>query len=383
MALWYQEIVKNIPLLFYSIAVVLHSIGIMLLTKVRRRRNQDLIILHLSVSELFMCLLDIAQNILMRDRYMRRSTEVAIAYVIIVNCCFFVVPSFLIIITLTVDRLLEVLLNIKYQLYFTKFTVKVVLASNWMFGAALGAILISMKMTHGTKVRLFIFMIVFPVLQSIFLVLAFITYGYIYKKFRKKFKSHFLGKVAPTAQTDSKVNSESVTTTDSNDNNENTKTNLEIVEYGSQNSFEEITKKKERNTRTYPLWKVHFGHAKRVVVLTLSSTTCKDNNNNQNKNKQKKPSVFQKRNFFAPTLILFTFILFVLIPDTFNLFFHYMETIKWSEDTQNILLCFYSLGFIMDGLIYIFLQKHLRNMLLKVCSRSKWAQKHVSSPEDF
>ena len=171
MALWYQELIKNIPLLFYTIAIILHSTGIILLTKIQRMRNQDLIILHLSVSELFMCLLDIAQNIMTRDRYANQSTSLAVSYVIIANCCFFVVPSFLIIITLTVDRFLEVLLNIKYQLYFTKLTVKLVLALNWSLGAALGTLLISIKTIHGTKVRLIIFMVVFPVLHVIFLVL--------------------------------------------------------------------------------------------------------------------------------------------------------------------------------------------------------------------
>lgn len=62
-------ILENIPLVFYSIAVILHSLGIALLTKLKRKRHQDVIIMHLSVTELAMCILDILQNVTMRKDY--------------------------------------------------------------------------------------------------------------------------------------------------------------------------------------------------------------------------------------------------------------------------------------------------------------------------
>ena len=167
--------------------------------------------------------------------------------------------------------------------------------------------------------------------------------------------------------TDSKNNNTNNNNNDNSNNNNNTIATLETAEYNNENVLNE-NMKEGTNARAYPLWKDRFGRAKQAILLTL---TAKDS-------KKDKTPVFRRRNFFAPTLILFTFVLFVVIPDTLNLFFHYAETIKLSEDTQNILLCLYSLGFIMDGFIYIFLQKHLRNMLLKVCSRRKWVERHTT-----
>ena len=342
-----KTILTNLPLLFYSIAVILHSIGITLLLKLRRKRNQDIIILHLSVSELFMCLLDIVQNILSRDDYVTVMTSRVKSYVIIVNCCFFVVPSFLIIITLTIDRFLEIYLNIKYQLYFNKKKLKVILTVHWVLGSILGTVLLVVRLTHGTHARLVIFMFIFPALQAIFLIIAIITYAYIYRKFRRKFKRLFIGKVTPAKEDLENSNLESEAKT----------------AYGIE------TNGQTSPIKRYWIWKNRLTRVRKLVITNVIRRPV---------DKELKKPVLRRRNFFAPSLILFTFVLFVVIPDSLNLLFHYSKTLHWTEDTQNILLCLYSIGFIMDGLIYIFLQKHLRVMFWKLFSRRKRVQ-HVTS----
>ncbi|XP_066932247.1 uncharacterized protein [Clytia hemisphaerica] len=342
-----KTILTNLPLLFYSIAVILHSIGITLLLKLRRKRNQDIIILHLSITELFMCLLDIIQNILSRDDYVTEMTSRVKSYVIIVNCCFFVVPSFLIIITLTIDRFLEIYLNIKYQLYFSKKKLKFVLTVHWVLGSILGAALLVVRLTHGTQARLVIFMFIFPTLEIIFLIIAIVTYAYIYRKFRSKFKRLFIGKVTPVKK-------------DLDNSN---------LEGEAKSPYGIELKGQTSPIKRYSVWKGKLTRARKLVITNVMRRPS---------NKEQQKPMLKRRNFFAPSLILVTFVLFVVIPDSLNLLFHYSKTLHWSEDTQNILLCLYSIGFIMDGLIYIFLQKHLRVIFWKLFSRRKWVQ-HVTS----
>ena len=90
-------ILENLPLLFYSIAVILHTVGITLLVKLKRKRHQDLIIMHLSVTELFMCLLDIAQNVIMRNNYVTPVTSKIVKYIIPVSYTHLTLPTILLV----------------------------------------------------------------------------------------------------------------------------------------------------------------------------------------------------------------------------------------------------------------------------------------------
>lgn len=369
-------VLENLPLLFYSIAVVLHSIGITLLIKLKRKRHQDLIIMHLSVTELFMCLLDMTQNVIMRNNYVTPVTSEIVKYVILVNCCLFVVPSFLIIITLTLDRFLEVYLNIRYHLYFRSDKVKWILVTNWIAGAALGAVLITLRAVKGTKSLKIVYLVIFPCLQVVFLGIATVTYAYIYKKFKSKFKRLFLGKVSPASI-------EQPYGYNHNTNNKiktpETDRSLPPIQ-GSTPYGIDGDHSVENNNSGYP--RSNFKRAGNKVVMfneltqpsknDSKSTSKKEKKRKKRRRKATKSVPFKRRNFFAPSLIVLSFVLFVVIPDMLNLLTNYMGIITGTENTQNILLCLYSMGFITDGIIYIFLQKHLRTMLLKLLSRNKW-----------
>ena len=88
----------------------------------------------------------------------------------------------------------------------------------------------------------------------------------------------------------------------------------------------------------------------------------RSNNNNNNSNS------FKKRKFFVPTLIIFTFFLFAIIPDQLHLFLFYIYDIG-SVTFLNAILLLYVVGFICDAAIYIFFQKTTYAILCKKLRR--------------
>jgi len=87
----------------------------------------------------------------------------------------------------------------------------------------------------------------------------------------------------------------------------------------------------------------------------MSRNQAKTTNNNNS---------FKKRKFFVPTLIIFTFFLFAIIPDQLHLFLFYIYDIG-SNTFLNTILLMYVVGFICDAVIYIFFQKTTYSILRK------------------
>ena len=89
-------------------------------------------------------------------------------------------------------------------------------------------------------------------------------------------------------------------------------------------------------------------------MMRNQSHSSGNNNNNS----------FKKRKFFVPTLIIFTFFLFAIIPDQLHLFLFYIYNIG-SNTFLNTILLLYVVGFICDASIYIFFQKTTYSILRK------------------
>lgn len=327
-----QHFVTNLPLLLYTTSIVLHSTGLYLLTSVRRKRNQDLIIIQLSIAEIGMNVLDITQNIIARYPKNKQS----LPYLIIVNCCFFVIPFFLIIIFLTIDRFLEVYFNIRYQVYFRARFVLLFLMSGWCIGFITGIVLLCIKIKYGIEVRKYIYKWMFPPYEVLFLVIAACTYCYIYTKYTRTRKQKLsLGEIECRNKT----------------------SNMADIQ---------VLDSDKVNKETLPLSKF------------ATNKIVPHNENIRKFNRKRKHSLIKKRNFFVPSFIILTFILFVLIPDMINMTYFYVSK-RGTTFLSNILLCLYALGFIADALIYIFLQKHLRNLFLRKFCYRVWHAKSFQS----
>ena len=288
-----QEFLYDLPLFLYSIAILLHLLGLFLLSNQKQSSNQDIIIMNLSIAELGMCMFDIVQNIL--SRLPKQHFNHAI--IIVTGCGFFVIPFLIIVTFLTLDRFFEVYLNIKYQMHFNKLKIGAILALAWITGIITAIVLLYKKLRYHLNVRALIYKFMLPTLESILFVICVLVYGYIYYKYRKSRKpKHSIG------------------------------------HFRSRSIFS--------NCKIYPLQK--------------------------NSNKRKYSTVFKKRKLFAPFLIIVTLILFVIVPDMLNLYLFYIYKKTDGKIWSNILLCLYSAGFIVDAVIYVFIQSHVRRTFFKL-----------------
>lgn len=176
-----EYVFENLPLPFYVISITLHGIGIFLLRSLRTRKNQDSIILNLSVAETIMSCCELTQNVL--QRFYPVSSD-PVSYLTIAQCTLFVLPSFLIMTVLTLDRFFETYLNLKYVCYFNKNTTRYFLSACWLSGFVCASVLLTLRYRNVNTATV-IFKYIFPVTEGIFLMTAIVSYSYIYTKFRK------------------------------------------------------------------------------------------------------------------------------------------------------------------------------------------------------
>ena len=264
-----KEVFWYLLLVLHIVSIGLHCLGIYLLLNLNHEKsNQPVILMNLSIAEIFMSAFDLVYNIMIKLKIDRNISE----YFYIIQCTCFVIPSFLILTFLALDRFFEVYLNLKYPIYFSRKAVLRWLSACWFLGSIQGVIMVILQVVYGIRSLRYIFVILFPFFELIFFTVAFVAYSYLYIKYRKMQR------------------------------------------------------------------KVH----------SLQHTSL----------------VFRRRKMFVPTLILFTFFLFVIIPDQLHLFMFYVCK-KGSDLMMHIILTLYVTGFICDACIYIFLQKSIRNLLMK------------------
>jgi len=118
----------------------------------------------------------------------------------------------------------------------------------------------------------------------------------------------------------------------------------------------------------FPLFELFFFVS---AVVTYSYIYSKFRRLSRDPNLNSK-NTLKKRKFFVPTLIIFTFFLFAIIPDQLHLFLFYIYDIG-SNTFLNAILLLYVVGFICDAAIYIFFQKTTYKILrrkLNALSRS-------------
>lgn len=302
----------NFPIPLYFISIILHSMGLHVLVSLRGARTcQDTILMSLSISEIFMSICDLAQNTLSRFTF---HTNEPINYLTIVQCTLFVIPSFLTIIVLNIDRFLAVRLNIKYTLYITKFKTRMQLFACWSIGVTSLVIITSLRATMYPKIAHIIFKYIFPAIEGVVLLTGTFSYSYIYKKTRENRRRN------------SSVH------------------NVHIPNLGPSDT----EPSNSRSSKPRP--SIARPSKARPSIARQNITR-------------------RRRILFAPFFILLTFFTFAVIPDIVNLMIFYVYPKVGTNLHANILLTFYVVGFISDALIYMFLQRHIRTRLKRIFFR--------------
>ena len=161
------------------LAIILHSLGIYLLSEIKKTRtNQNIILMHLSVMEMICssCVivyncsllggLDITENFILPAYLFAEGTYVTF---------------YLIMIVLTTDRLAMSLFLLRYQVIMTRTRIKIVLALCWVLGVISGGLFVILSSRWiGLSTHIF--------LQGYFLILSVATYISILRKIHKRRK---------------------------------------------------------------------------------------------------------------------------------------------------------------------------------------------------
>ena len=96
-----KEVFWYLLLVLHIVSIGLHCLGIYLLLNLNHEKsNQPVILMNLSIAEIFMSAFDLVYNIMIKLKIDRNISE----YFYIIQCTCFVIPSFLILTFLALDR---------------------------------------------------------------------------------------------------------------------------------------------------------------------------------------------------------------------------------------------------------------------------------------
>ena len=184
-----QQLLVNLAIV--SVNVLLHSTGCFLLWKTYKRSQvttQKLLLFHLSISEGLMNLnLVVIFAVHLCIDFRSESYKIIYTYIIhpMRSSLFYVI--FFIMLFMTLDRLMAVVLNLKYQIYWRVTRTKKVLAAIWIFGLLLSVCFgVFPEFTpHRVYILILMIHIYLQLAFSIFFVVtALLTYAIIFWKYK-------------------------------------------------------------------------------------------------------------------------------------------------------------------------------------------------------
>jgi len=307
---------------FYVVALVLHCFGFSLLIQLkdssRLMCTQRLYLLHISICEIFGCLIFIIIRALIE---LEKLEAAVIFYKMSVSGLYTWYIGLMVL--MTFDRFLTVYYNIRYPLIWTSTKTKALLtvlcSSSLFFGVALLPISLD-------QVNKIVTLYLWTFLDLMFLVVAIVTYWYFFikiKKNRKQSESYRINSCAAQTKVSDSRNSQS---------------NASLPDIGTSISTTAHSNYKKKRAS----WRKASSEGWRTKL---------------------------KKSFYTPTLLVATFVVFWLVPDQINfwnsLLWKYHQKQYVSKTIKEVLRNFYPIGYISDAIIYIFFQREVFVLLKK------------------
>ena len=176
---WFS-VVCTIDMVLLIQSMCFHTLGVYLLYKRKIRKNQHVILLHLSVSEF---LISFFRFITLFYFYGNEDQDSVLAYQILRSITIqgLCVSYVIIMIVVTLDPLLMILLKVRYSTYLSKRRLFVILGTGWFLGA-FNAI-INFTRDYQTREKIAA-KYTFPIISILFLSFAAVAYIIIYKTLR-------------------------------------------------------------------------------------------------------------------------------------------------------------------------------------------------------
>ena len=270
--------------------ILLHTTGIYLLSCLYERnvrKVQQIYFINLSFVECIINVLELVK--LIRDivpfsESNEKTYDMVVTYISIFQYTCFAIIFYFIMVYITMDRLMEIVLHIKYPIYWNENKAKRLLQGTWIFLCltATTVLLVDKYKTYPWKEICFKY--VFTTLDFGFLIFTVSTYCFIFQKYKQS-------RVLP---------------------------------------FQRVNKK--------------IGLHQNFVIIR---------------------SVFRKSKFKIPVLLVITFIVFVIIPDITYLLVAVINRVSFHAELQAACWISYAVSNFADAWIYIFLQRDVRQLLLK------------------
>ena len=173
--------------------VIFHSVGIYILLSVyedSRQKVQQIFLLNLSVCE---CIINLFQACSILPEIISIPSRYNILndineHILIISFTGISVVYYLDMIYITVDRMMDIVLNIRYPVYWNERKTKVLMFSTWVIGTGMCVTVIVLHNLIKFKWKDAFFKYFYPTVGFAFIILALITYGFIFHKFKQSRK---------------------------------------------------------------------------------------------------------------------------------------------------------------------------------------------------
>lgn len=177
----------NVPSIILSIVnILLHFLGCFLLFELRRNGKDNLqqyYLIHFSCCELVGNMLELVCCVL-EHVSSRNNILLLRKYFDVINIAGNGSVYYIIISIITLDRLFDILLNIRYPVYWSKKKAKYLMVMMWSAGIIVSIVFCVTFAFGYTDYYNVLFGYYLPILNAIFLVIAVLTYSFIFHKYR-------------------------------------------------------------------------------------------------------------------------------------------------------------------------------------------------------
>lgn len=163
-----------------------HVFGLFLLLQIKELEmngSQRIFLIHLSLSELLLAAFGLARDITKGFKSKMDTHVYHVANILQLSGISFV--YYAVMILLTTDRFFELYLNIKYPLYWSSRQTKRVMLVTWLLAAMFTVTVIVVHYVYKFDYRKMFYTYFYPIIETIFLIVAGTTYTYVFRVYRK------------------------------------------------------------------------------------------------------------------------------------------------------------------------------------------------------
>lgn len=354
-----MSVIINIILLVINISnVIIHSIGAYILVslyKTSRQKTQRLFLIHLSITECLVNLFEVIRIIptffALDSRGSGSGIHAFREYALIASFACVSLVYYCVMLWITLDRLVLIASGVNYNSYWNERKSRVLMLATWLVGICLCLFMTCAKVFSLFDWQKVFFTYFVPTLDFTFILLALITYSFIFKKYNRSQSQLVSGNTRQKQLLEKRSHHR-------NKNGGYSFAKLKCTLVNKNGSVATITSSLiEDETKVYC--------SKQLDNRRQSTGPSSSTNSDVTVSTfTYRCSSFRKSVYFIPTLLISTFLVFMVTPDLIYLF---VGVIGDSQSPILLTACWisYAVSALSDAWIYLFMQRDVREALKK------------------